>query len=83
LIYILLQWEQDEWRPVGYPQMQYPNSFTDKSRALDVAWGLYEGLDETLVRRSMYQVRPRGWRLPSVMYLLEIQQPPSPHVKTI
>ena len=83
MLYILLQWEQGEWRPIGYPQMRYPNSFKDKTRALDVAWGLYEGYSEELVRRAQYQARPKGWRLPSVMFLLEIAEPDSPDTKAL
>ena len=81
--YLLLQWEQGEWRPIGYPQMKYPNMFESRSKAMDVAWGLYEGYNEEQVRRHALQLRPRGWRLPSVMCVLKIKVPASPYKDTI
>lgn len=81
--YILLQWEQEEWRVMGYPQMRYPNMFTSKDDALDAAWGLYEGYNEGQVRRLSAQARPPGWRLPSVLKVIEIYVPASPYVDTL
>jgi len=81
--YILLQWEQNEWRVMGYPQMRYPNMFDSRDAALDAAWGLYEGYNEGQVRRISTQARPRGWRLPSVLFIVSIEVPPSPHIKVL
>ncbi len=81
--YVILQFEQGEWRPVGYPQMKYPNIFEHKTKALDVAWGLYEGYNEVQVRRMSRRARPKGWRLPSVMHIVRIRVPPLPFVETI
>ena len=64
---------------MGYPQMKYPNMFDTESAALDAAWGLYEGYNEAQVRRKPVQVRPLSWRLPSIMAVLCIKVPPSPH----
>lgn len=76
--YILLQFEQGEWRVIGYPQMKYPNTFERRAKAMDVAWGLYAGYNEEQVRRLKTQARPRGWRLPSVMAILKIKVPALP-----
>ena len=80
--YIIIQWE-GEWRLVGYPQMKYLNMFIDKSKALDVAWGMYEGYNEEQVRRHKMQARPRGWRLPSIMRVIEIEIPGAPFGETL
>lgn len=63
--------------------MSYPNMFESKSKAMDAAWGLYEGYNEVQVRRHPLQVRPRGWRLPSVLAVVKIQLPPSPYPTTL
>ena len=63
--------------------MQYPNMFESRSKALDVAWGLYEGYNETQVRRYRSQARPRGWRLPSVMAVVSIVIPEPPYTSTL
>ena len=82
-MFLLLQWEQGEWRVIGYPQMKYPNMFATRSQAMDVAWGLYEGYEESQVRRLEPTARPRGWRLPSVMVLIQIEIPPPPFTNTL
>ena len=63
--------------------MKYPNMFESKDKALDAAWGLYEGYNEEQVRRQPIQVRPVGWRLPSVMAVAVIQVPDSPYPSTL
>ncbi len=81
--YILLQWEQDEWRVMGYPQMRYPNMFESRDEALDSAWGLYEGYNEGQVRRLKTRARPKGWRLPSIIRVIRIEVPDSPYIDTL
>ena len=81
--YVILQFEQGEWRIIGCPQMKYPNMFDWKSKALDAAWGLYEGYNEVQVRKLHTRGRPKGWRLPSVMHIARIRVPPLPFVEII
>lgn len=81
--YLLLQWEQGEWRAIGFPQMKYPNMFDTLDKALDAAWGLYEGYSEVKIRRTTMQMRPAGWRLPSILSVVEIQVPGSPYPESL
>ena len=64
-------------------EVKYPNMFESRSKAMDVAWGLYEGYNEEQVRRHPLQARPRGWRLPSVLTILKIKVPGSPYKDTL